>query len=284
MTAERDELDALLLEERAGTLDESDRDRLREMLRSSETARARYVELQTLSLALELESGTSPGEESSQREVPVAEFVTGNRQTVLGGDELLTAIVIPLPAAEAVSTFLKLGARRFLVISIAMVAARVDVHDGEIVAAQKSARGNLHRRIGGQLHVIPNGNGDYGLVGLGIQLLAAHRADLDAWIGCKPFTWLALNSGLGFRWEGEMHGTQSGVSQNPPFAPARQTVPTAFGENYGGMRLEAMLGVNVLAAGNHQIGLDLRVPLWQDVNGYRLGQDLTATIGWKTTF
>ncbi len=111
-----------------------------------------------------------------------------------------------------------------------------------------------------------------------------HRAELDAWVACKPFNWLALNSGLGFRWEGELDGTQSDVSQNPPFAPARRTVPTAFGENYGGMRLDAMVGANVLVAGEHEIGLDLRLPLWQDVNGYRLGQDLTATIGWKVTF
>jgi hypothetical protein len=30
--------------------------------------------------------------------------------------------------------------------------------------------------------------------------------------------------------------------------------------------------------------LDLRVPLWQEVNGRRLGQDFTATVGWLSSF
>lgn len=111
-----------------------------------------------------------------------------------------------------------------------------------------------------------------------------HRAEVDAWFGCKPFNWLSVNSGLGLRWEGELDGTQSDVIQNPPFAPTRRLVPTVFGGNYGGMQLDAMVGVNLLVAQAHRVGLDVRVPLWQDVNGYRLGQDVTATIGWSTSF
>ena len=116
-----------------------------------------------------------------------------------------------------------------------------------------------------------------------------HRAELDAWVATRPKHWLSLSTGLGFRWEGEMHGTQSNVSQNPPFAPARQTVPTAFGENYGGMRLDVLLGLNVhlpsdCPCSGHRIGLDVRLPVWQEVNGHRLGQDLTVAVGWQTSF
>jgi N-methylhydantoinase B len=56
------------------------------------------------------------------REIPLQQFIDGYRHTVLKDDELVTAIVIPKPAAGAVSHFLKLGARRYLVISIAMAA------------------------------------------------------------------------------------------------------------------------------------------------------------------
>lgn len=66
------------------------------------------------------------------REVPLRDFITGNRRTCLKPGELMTAIVIPSPASTARSTFLKLGARRYLVISIAMVAACLDVKDGRI--------------------------------------------------------------------------------------------------------------------------------------------------------
>ena len=66
------------------------------------------------------------------RELPLEGFITGNRRTRLRPDELMTAIVIPTPAAGARSTFLKLGARRYLVISIAMVAACLELKDGRI--------------------------------------------------------------------------------------------------------------------------------------------------------
>ena len=52
----------------------------------------------------------------------MAEFVTGNRETRRRADELVTAILVPRPTRSARSGFLKLGARRYLAISIAMVA------------------------------------------------------------------------------------------------------------------------------------------------------------------
>jgi CO/xanthine dehydrogenase FAD-binding subunit len=71
------------------------------------------------------------------REVPVSDFVIGNRRTVRRADELVTAVLMPLPGEAARSTFLKLGSRAYLVISIAMVAAVLDVgDDGRIASAR----------------------------------------------------------------------------------------------------------------------------------------------------
>jgi CO/xanthine dehydrogenase FAD-binding subunit len=71
------------------------------------------------------------------RRLPVAEFVLGSRRTARRPDELLAAILVPKPARPARATFLKLGARRYLVISIAMVAALVErAPDGTIAAAR----------------------------------------------------------------------------------------------------------------------------------------------------
>jgi CO/xanthine dehydrogenase FAD-binding subunit len=61
-----------------------------------------------------------------RRSMPLAEFITGNRRTALAGDELVTAIHVPEAASGARSTFLKLGARSYLLISIASVAALVE--------------------------------------------------------------------------------------------------------------------------------------------------------------
>jgi CO/xanthine dehydrogenase FAD-binding subunit len=57
------------------------------------------------------------------RVLPLAEFVLGNRQTACAADEIVTAILVPPWPDDARSAFVKLGARRYLVISIAMVAA-----------------------------------------------------------------------------------------------------------------------------------------------------------------
>jgi CO/xanthine dehydrogenase FAD-binding subunit len=85
-----------------------------------------------LALDAELEiqaSGTS-------RRLPLAQFITGNRRTLLQPGELVTAIRIPRKLAEGRSSFLKLGSRRFLVISIVSVAALLVADRNRIVEAR----------------------------------------------------------------------------------------------------------------------------------------------------
>jgi len=70
---------------------------------------------------------------ASSRTLPLAKFILGNRKTARRPDELLTCIRVPRRVENAVSTFLKLGARRYLVISIVMVAANLVLEtDGAI--------------------------------------------------------------------------------------------------------------------------------------------------------
>ncbi|PVH28079.1 FAD binding domain-containing protein [Pararhodobacter oceanensis] len=70
------------------------------------------------------------------REMPLADFVTGVRQVALQAGEFVTAVHIKRPDAAAKSAFLKLGARRYLVISIAMVAALIECDaQGKITGA-----------------------------------------------------------------------------------------------------------------------------------------------------
>lgn len=70
------------------------------------------------------------------RRLPLDQFVTGVRRTALASDEILTAVVAPAPSPGLRSAFLKLGARRYLVISIAMVAAALDIADGVVREAR----------------------------------------------------------------------------------------------------------------------------------------------------
>ena len=70
-----------------------------------------------------------------RRRMPLADFITGPRQITRAPDELLTAIHVPDAALSGQGAFRKLGARSYLVISIAMVAARITVADGRVTQA-----------------------------------------------------------------------------------------------------------------------------------------------------
>ena len=84
-------------------------------------------------LALDAEVELASGE--GRRRVPLAQFITGNRKTLRGRNEILTAVLVPRRMEDAASAFLKLGARRYLVISISMVAAVVQAEDGLVSEA-----------------------------------------------------------------------------------------------------------------------------------------------------
>jgi CO/xanthine dehydrogenase FAD-binding subunit len=60
-----------------------------------------------------------------RRRMALTAFLVGNRKTLLGADEILSAVWVPRRMENASSSFLKQGARRYLVISISMVAALV---------------------------------------------------------------------------------------------------------------------------------------------------------------
>jgi CO/xanthine dehydrogenase FAD-binding subunit len=66
------------------------------------------------------------------RHLPISEFILGNRQTALNEGEIVSAIIIPNQSLLGKSHFSKLGARRYLVISIAMVAVRLIMNDNRI--------------------------------------------------------------------------------------------------------------------------------------------------------
>jgi CO/xanthine dehydrogenase FAD-binding subunit len=70
------------------------------------------------------------------RRLPLSAFIVGNRRTRLLPDELLVAIHVPRPTTRARSSFLKLGARRYLVISIVMAAATVEIAEDRVQAAR----------------------------------------------------------------------------------------------------------------------------------------------------
>jgi CO/xanthine dehydrogenase FAD-binding subunit len=76
------------------------------------------------------------------RRLALADFVLGNRHTARTRDEILSAVIVREPHACARSAFLKLGARRYLVISIVMVAVVVDFAPDHTICEARVAVGS----------------------------------------------------------------------------------------------------------------------------------------------
>jgi CO/xanthine dehydrogenase FAD-binding subunit len=91
---------------------------------------------------LALDASVELASASGRRRLPLAEFLAGNRKTLRRPGEVLVAILVPLAMENAASAFLKLGARRYLVISISMVAAVVQSDDAGQVAEARVAVGS----------------------------------------------------------------------------------------------------------------------------------------------
>lgn len=84
-----------------------------------------------LALGAEVELVSAAG----ARRLALQDFLLGPRRTALRPGEVLAAVMIPEAGLSGTSAFVKLGARSHLVISIAMVAARVVVTAGRVVEA-----------------------------------------------------------------------------------------------------------------------------------------------------
>jgi len=88
----------------------------------------------------------------NKHSMPLAKFIMGNRKTRCASDEIVTGFRIPKPDHPATATFLKLGSRRYLVISIAMVAAILE-RDKDQIAAARIAVGSCSA-VAKRLHLL----------------------------------------------------------------------------------------------------------------------------------
>jgi CO/xanthine dehydrogenase FAD-binding subunit len=113
------------------------------------------------------------------RRVSLADFIVGNRKTVRRPAEILANVIVPRTLDDAASAFLKLGARRYLVISIVMVAAVVRKDDSGRVAEARIAVGSCSaaaRRLTALERALV---GIPARTGLGTVAAAGHLAQLS---------------------------------------------------------------------------------------------------------
>jgi len=83
---------------------------------------------------LALGTGVEISDGQKTEKIPLEEFVLGNRKTVLKPDQMLTNFFIPaLGCTHSHSTFLKLGARKYLVISLTMVSGVIGSDESGVI-------------------------------------------------------------------------------------------------------------------------------------------------------
>jgi CO/xanthine dehydrogenase FAD-binding subunit len=117
--------------------------------------------------------------QAGTRRIPLADFIVGNRKTLRQPGEILSQIFVPRTVENAMSTFLKLGARRYLVISIAMVAVVIRKDSNGRVADARVAIGScsaVAQRLGRLEHALM---GAPASVGLGSLATADHLKNLS---------------------------------------------------------------------------------------------------------
>jgi CO/xanthine dehydrogenase FAD-binding subunit len=85
---------------------------------------------------LALDAAVELVSQQGRRVLPLAAFITGNRRTARRADELMTAVLVPKPRHPARAAFAKLGARRYLVISIVMASAAIEIAETRVAAAR----------------------------------------------------------------------------------------------------------------------------------------------------
>jgi xanthine dehydrogenase small subunit len=111
---------------------------------------------------------------TSTRLVSASEFFRGYRTVDCHADEIVTGIRIPRQHAR--SSFMKLGARRYLVISIAMVAAVIETGDDDTIMAARIAVGACSA-VAQRLTALEECLVGVGLADASLRVSAAYRHD-----------------------------------------------------------------------------------------------------------
>jgi CO/xanthine dehydrogenase FAD-binding subunit len=124
-----------------------------------------------------------------RRELHLAEFIQGNRRTALFPDEILMAVRVPAAAGRHASVFRKLGARRYLVISIAMVAVFVDLDANGRVRRAGIAVGACADRA------LRLPSAEASLRGLGVDELTRYTLPSDALLPLAPIDDVRASAG-----------------------------------------------------------------------------------------
>lgn len=131
-----------------------------------------------------------------------------------------------------------------------------------------------------------------GAIGFGAQAAASIRLDRNkwgysfgdtfegtAWVSYRPAQFISLSGRVKARTMGRIDGIDPSI-----MGP----VQTANPDLQGGERVDALAGVNLVGThgplAGHRLGIELGLPVYQDLNGPQMAADWNLTIGWQKAF
>lgn len=131
------------------------------------------------------------------RRLALTDFITGPRKTALARGEIVSAVVIPRVGLMGQSRFCKLGARAYLVISIASVAVRLVEREGRVAdaAVAVGSCGPVACRLGAL---------EAALVDRPVAGLAACVRDADVYRGLAPIDDVRASAAYRLKAAGEL--------------------------------------------------------------------------------
>jgi hypothetical protein len=105
------------------------------------------------------------------------------------------------------------------------------------------------------------------------------RHQLTAWVSRKFAPWVSTSLRLAGSTMGRVHGIDGNI-----VAP----VQTADPGTYGGERIDALLGANLIATKGtlqgYRLGVEIGTPIFQDLNGPQMEADWMLTVGVQKAF
>ncbi len=105
------------------------------------------------------------------------------------------------------------------------------------------------------------------------------RHAVTAWAAYQWAPWISTSLRLDAMTQDSIDGIDSNI-----VAP----VQTADPDNYGGERVDALFGINLVGQSGvfrgHRLAFEIGTPVLQDLNGPQMETDWTATVGWQKAF
>ncbi|MAU53445.1 MAG: alpha-amylase [Roseovarius sp.] len=106
-----------------------------------------------------------------------------------------------------------------------------------------------------------------------------HEAALSGWLSYRAAPWISYSARLEYRYADRIHGRDPQI-----MGPSLGADPRNYGGHYITLHAGADIAPKRGALKGHRIGLELGLPLYQDLNGVQSKTDWVLALAWRKPF